>query len=139
MKLKVFTALFVLLSLAAVPAFAAAGDEVLDDYTAVSQALAADNLEAAQKAAAELAAQAREEHPELAEKAGAVAASDSLKAAREKFKPLSEAAAKLAEGKDGYYLMTCPMAKADWVQQDKEVSNPYYGASMLRCGSLKKK
>jgi Cu(I)/Ag(I) efflux system membrane fusion protein len=33
----------------------------------------------------------------------------------------------------------CPMANkgagADWIQIDKTIANPYYGASMLRCGS----
>jgi Cu(I)/Ag(I) efflux system membrane fusion protein len=26
---------------------------------------------------------------------------------------------------------------ADWLQADKSVANPYFGASMLRCGSVK--
>jgi non-ribosomal peptide synthetase component E (peptide arylation enzyme) len=140
MKIKAFTTLFALLSLAVVPAFAVAegGDKVLDAYTAVSQALAADDLAAARKAAGELATTAKGDHPEMAERAAAVAASDSLETAREKFKPLSADAEKLAEGKEGYFVMTCPMVKADWVQKDKQVANPYYGASMLRCGGLKK-
>ncbi len=140
MKLKAISTIIAVLTLAAVPVFAvdAGGDKVLDAYAAVSQALAADDLDAAQKAASELSTTAKAEHPDLAEKAGAVASSDSLDAAREKFKPLSEDAEKLAAGKDGYFVMTCPMAKADWVQKDKQVANPYYGASMLRCGGLKK-
>jgi Cu(I)/Ag(I) efflux system membrane fusion protein len=36
-------------------------------------------------------------------------------------------------------LMHCPMAfdnsGADWVQTGEQIANPYYGASMLRCGS----
>lgn len=24
----------------------------------------------------------------------------------------------------------------DWLQADKKINNPYYGASMLRCGSI---
>ena len=38
------------------------------------------------------------------------------------------------------YRMHCPMAfgnrGADWLQRDRKVQNPYYGASMLRCGSV---
>lgn len=125
--------------LTALPAFAAGGgDKVLDSYTSVSRALAADDLDAARRAAGELAATAKGDQARLAAKAEAVASSDSLEVAREKFKPLSEDAEKLAEGKDGYYVMTCPMAKADWVQKDKEVANPYYGTSMLHCGGPKK-
>ena len=40
----------------------------------------------------------------------------------------------------GLYKMHCPMAfnnkGADWLQGDGEVRNPYYGASMLRCGEV---
>jgi Cu(I)/Ag(I) efflux system membrane fusion protein len=36
-------------------------------------------------------------------------------------------------------LFNCPMANsgagADWIQLDQATANPYYGASMLRCGS----
>jgi len=38
------------------------------------------------------------------------------------------------------YQFHCPMAAdnqgADWLQREKELANPYFGASMLRCGSL---
>lgn len=29
------------------------------------------------------------------------------------------------------------MAKASWVQTGKEIANPCYGKSMLRCGAFK--
>ena len=39
------------------------------------------------------------------------------------------------------YLMHCPMAfknkGADWLQNSKDVINPYYGDKMLTCGSTK--
>jgi Cu(I)/Ag(I) efflux system membrane fusion protein len=39
------------------------------------------------------------------------------------------------------YVVHCPMAfdgrGADWLQADQLVNNPYYGAMMLRCGSVK--
>lgn len=111
---------------------------VLDLYTEVSKALAADDLQATQKAADELQKAAAKVQPELAVLAGQVFGSDSLASARQAFKPLSEQAVKMAGGIEGYHIMTCPMAKADWVQQDRQLANPYYGASMLRCGSVKK-
>ena len=41
----------------------------------------------------------------------------------------------------GYSLAYCPMANenkgAHWVQKEGEITNPYYGSSMLRCGTLK--
>jgi len=38
------------------------------------------------------------------------------------------------------YRIHCPMAfnkkGADWLQADKEIRNPYFGASMLKCGEI---
>jgi len=40
------------------------------------------------------------------------------------------------------YVVHCPMANnnkgGDWLSDKKEVKNPYFGASMLKCGSVKK-
>ena len=33
-------------------------------------------------------------------------------------------------------VIHCPMAKADWVQQPGETSNPYMGAEMRQCGTV---
>lgn len=39
------------------------------------------------------------------------------------------------------YILHCPMADnnkgADWLSLDKEILNPYFGASMISCGSVK--
>ena len=35
------------------------------------------------------------------------------------------------------YLEYCPMAKASWLSSEKEISNPYLGNKMLKCGSVK--
>jgi len=41
------------------------------------------------------------------------------------------------------YIMHCPMAfddaGADWIQVNENILNPYFGASMLRCGEILKK
>jgi Cu(I)/Ag(I) efflux system membrane fusion protein len=38
------------------------------------------------------------------------------------------------------YRIHCPMAfnnkGADWLQADKDIRNPYFGASMLSCGEV---
>jgi len=38
------------------------------------------------------------------------------------------------------YRVHCPMAfnnkGANWLQADKEIRNPYFGASMLKCGEV---
>ncbi len=40
-----------------------------------------------------------------------------------------------------HYLAFCPMALNDkgayWLQGEKQIDNPYFGASMLRCGEIK--
>ena len=35
------------------------------------------------------------------------------------------------------YVQYCPMAKGQWLSDEKEIKNPYYGNSMLTCGSVK--
>ncbi|MFZ1699758.1 MAG: DUF3347 domain-containing protein [Pyrinomonadaceae bacterium] len=35
------------------------------------------------------------------------------------------------------YLQYCPMKKASWLSESKEIRNPYYGSKMLTCGSVK--
>ncbi|MCP4264988.1 MAG: DUF3347 domain-containing protein [Candidatus Brocadiaceae bacterium] len=35
------------------------------------------------------------------------------------------------------YIYYCPMADASWLQNNEGTRNPYYGSSMLKCGSVK--
>ena len=35
------------------------------------------------------------------------------------------------------YVQYCPMMKASWLSDSKDVKNPYYGSKMLTCGSVK--
>ncbi|MDD2677591.1 MAG: metal transporter [Methylacidiphilaceae bacterium] len=35
-----------------------------------------------------------------------------------------------------YFVCTCPMAQASWIQIDKEIKNPFYGSVMLLCGDV---
>lgn len=117
---------------------AATSSPVLDDYVVIAEALAKDDLAAAKKAATTLSeAASAEKLASLADQATEIASSDSLDAAREHFKLASGEAEKLAANLDGYYVFTCPMAKADWVQKTAKVQNPYMGPDMSGCGSLK--
>ncbi|HWZ34827.1 MAG TPA: DUF3347 domain-containing protein [Mucilaginibacter sp.] len=36
-----------------------------------------------------------------------------------------------------FYWQYCPMKKANWLSDKKTIENPYYGKSMLDCGSVK--
>jgi hypothetical protein len=35
------------------------------------------------------------------------------------------------------YQDYCPMAKASWLSETKDIKNPFYGSKMLTCGSVK--
>jgi hypothetical protein len=35
------------------------------------------------------------------------------------------------------YVQYCPMADGSWLSDEKKIMNPYYGKSMLSCGSVK--
>lgn len=123
------------------------GAELLDLYGRMHAALADDNAAGVSEAAAELGVKAeaaaakgvhRAAFETLAASAKAVVGSD-LAALRERYKAVSIAMAGLIEadalaGADLYY---CPMADAYWLQKsaDAGLKNPYYGKSMLKCGS----
>ena len=70
---------------------------------------------------------------------------EDVKAARMQFKAFSEAliplvqvASPTSDVAPVLYQANCPMAKASWLQTDKEVANPYMGQKMLRCGEVQK-
>jgi hypothetical protein len=107
---------------------------VFKHYVAAQEALAADDFKLAKSSLELLAKNSEEELKKLTE--SALKAGD-LKTLREAFIPLSELIAK-AELADGLAVAYCPMAKAHWVQKNGEVANPFYGSSMLRCGTIKK-
>ena len=77
---------------------------------------------------------------EVATEATALAKASDLKSARAAFKPLSDSLIKyLADHKikDAYIEVYCPMAKARWLQANKNVNNPYLGQDMATCGEIK--
>ena len=107
-------------------------------YVAAQEALAADDLDQAHQALQGLIQNANPTLKPLAEKAARAA---DLAAVRVAFKPLSEEVMK-GQIPEGYVVAYCPMADGDkgahWVQKDQpQIANPYFGASMLRCGVFK--
>jgi hypothetical protein len=127
-----------ILGLLGLVAFAAEGAAVLGSYEKVAQALVADDLSAAQKAANDLAGKA-EPASALSKHAAELSKSNSLQAARDHFKAVSGEAVSLAKGQEGWNVMSCPMVKSgDWVQRGDKVANPYMGQKMPGCGGLKK-
>ena len=105
---------------------AEADRDFLAGYEKVRAALAADDLPAARAAAQAL--------PE----AKPVAEATDISSARKAFKQLSRKAVTLARGQPGYFVAHCSMfpGGADWVQTTDQLSNPYWGKNMPRCGEI---
>jgi Cu(I)/Ag(I) efflux system membrane fusion protein len=131
---------------------------VWERYLAVQQALAADGFQEARRAitglqsatatvdAGSLSGSARQvwdrERANLDKVIDRLQKSRDIEAMRTEFSPLSQEIGVLAKA-FGFgeaapiYELHCPMAfggrGAVWYQDDDEVRNPYYGASMLKC------
>jgi len=73
-----------------------------------------------------------------------LASAKTIDEARKPFKPLSGSMIQLSKSFNPFdktlYLQHCPMADdfngADWLSEEKNIKNPYYGASMLTCGEV---
>lgn len=112
-------------------------ESLVAPYEKIHVALVAEDVEAAKQAAAALAKSARAaETAPLEKSAGLLADSKDLAEARERFKTVSKDLMALVQDEKGYYLVSCPMAHAVWIQTDRAVKNPYLGKEMLSCGSL---
>lgn len=113
--------------------------EALAAYATIQRALAGDTLDGVAAAADGLAARLKDDAVVQRETA-AIKAAGSIAEARKAFKPLSEHFIALLQAqpeKKGYYVANCPMAPGSWVQLEPSLRNPYYGASMLRCGTIR--
>jgi hypothetical protein len=119
---------------------------LVDPYLQVQVALAGDQFApiAAHAKAIEVAATALgKEAEKLVEQAKRLSAAKDIAAARTAFGELSaELEAYATKTKSGFgpdvKLAYCPMASKPWLQKGTEIKNPYYGSSMLTCGSFKK-
>lgn len=64
---------------------------------------------------------------------------DNIKHQREHFEALSVDMydlIKIAGTSQTVYKDYCPMVKASWISEKKEIANPYYGKKMLTCGNI---
>lgn len=119
-------------------------------YEAIRQSLIADSVEGVAQHAKELAAGAaqladqagsddeRALMREIADASKALAAATGLEPTRDAFYAVSKPLVRyreLAEG-DKPIVVYCSMAKKSWLQPAGPIGNPYYGSSMLRCGSV---
>jgi len=76
----------------------------------------------------------------LSDELGKIMDSDDLVEQRKYYATVSEelyrAVKSFGVGETVYYMF-CPMAKSTWLNDSKEVNNPYYGSIMLKCGTTK--
>jgi hypothetical protein len=126
--------------------------ELVPHYFSVQEALAADNLEATKSKAQALHLGIEnsghsENLMEIKEAVESISVAGNIMDARKAFLILSNEMIAKTEGLEigngeELYLAYCPMAfnntGGHWLQKDKTVNNPYFGAQMLRCGVIKK-
>jgi Cu(I)/Ag(I) efflux system membrane fusion protein len=120
--------------------------QLMEPYLAMQSALASDDLDSA-KAQAKAMMATTGHSGALPELLHTMLAADSLDAMRKPhFETLSNALiAAIKANSNAFegdlYLMNCPMVYgdrgADWLQDNDQLLNPYFGAMMLKCGDLK--
>ena len=139
--------LFVSLMVGAVVASAAELPKTLiDPYLQVQVALANDAFDqvAAPAKAFEIATATLGSNAEkLVASAKKLTAAKDIAAARSAFGDVSDALVAYAKKTNSEFPADvreayCPMVDKPWLQKDKDIKNPYYGQSMLTCGSFKK-
>jgi hypothetical protein len=114
------------------------GVSLVPAYVRISDALANDDLQGAIGAAEDLGLWAECSGQEKLDQAVEnLERARNLSEARIAFREISTEVIPLAKWIPGHYLMTCPMANADWIQISPKISNPYYGSEMRRCGEIK--
>ncbi len=117
---------------------------VYDHYLTIQAGLAKDSLTGVAQNAGAIAKAVQGDNMKMlpavvASQAETLAKTSDLKAARAAFKPWRDALIKyLADHhvKDAYVQVYCPMARASWLQTDKNVTNPYFGSAMSGCGEI---
>ena len=76
----------------------------------------------------------------LLSNANIIAAGKDLAKQRVAFQALSDnmiTLSKATQSANVIYVDYCPMKKAYWLSEAKEIKNPYFGNAMLTCGELK--
>ena len=152
MKKLIFTTLFSVFSIVSISAQKsdASVSKLYQNYLTLKNALVTDNSDEASKAAnAFIKSASMIDYKVLSEgnldilrkDASKIADSRSIEAQRESFNSLSKNVIALTQkfklADHSVFIQYCPMAKASWLSAEKNIKNPYYGSSMLTCGSVK--
>ena len=144
MKRAVLTTTFVLAAVCAAMA-AELAPALVDPYVRVQTALAADKVDGVKADAAAIATAAGtlgEPAKSLEAAAKKLEGAANLADARKAFGEVSDALFAYAKATGssipaGVKTAYCPMANKSWLQKGDKIQNPYYGSSMLDCGSFR--
>lgn len=139
----------------------AAFEAALNDYFLLKTALTKSDVSSAERYVAQLSEAFSEmdmtlfkgtshekwmtEQPSVQENLDQMSKSENIEELRIAFKPLSASLISISEEFTGYekevYIQFCPMADhnqgAYWLSNQEQITNPYFGRSMLKCGSTK--
>lgn len=157
MKTYIISALAYILFLGSSNPLLAQNNNLLSSYYGIKNALVAGDAAIASKQAAAFSAalaavdsktlSAAEQtgfkslQPKLASGSKAIAETKDISKQRELFVSFSADMTGLAKGmklsSQSIYIDYCPMKKAYWLSAEQAIKNPYYGSSMLSCGSVK--
>lgn len=153
MKKYIITAVFSLFSILSVSAQSKKDVQVTklyQNYIAMKSALASDDADKTSKAATEFIKTASAIDYKLVSEgnlnilrkdATVISEARTINIQRETFMNLSDNMIALAKefkvSDNPVYVQYCPMADGSWLSDESKIVNPYYGKSMLSCGSVK--
>ncbi|ROH99831.1 DUF3347 domain-containing protein [Chryseobacterium daecheongense] len=153
MKKYIITAVFALFSVISISAQSKSDAQVsklYQNYIAIKSALASDDADKASKAASEFIKTASaidykmvsEGNLNILRKdATLISDARTITAQRETFYNLSDNMIALTKefklSEKPIFVQYCPMADGSWLSDEKQIVNPYYGSSMLSCGTVK--
>jgi hypothetical protein len=123
----------------------AAPAAIVDPYLKIATALSKDTLDGVRANAGTLATAATAlgaPAVKIDTSAVSLASATEIEDARDKFGTLSEAMVTYMDGlhltlPDGVRVASCPMKQKPWLQEGPAIENPYFGSSMLTCGSFR--
>jgi len=113
-------------------------DQIVAEYYRIHDALANDTTAGIDAAAQKIAKLASPDFAAIKQAATSLQGKKSLEQAREQFfqlsKPIIAELKRNPSAQKSAFAYKCSMANKSWVQGQKEIRNPYYGKSMLKCG-----
>ncbi len=109
---------------------------LMEYYAPIRDALAKDDFEGAKASAEKFSNYAKANDEKVALKARTMANANSIESLRQSFERVSKYVIGHLKDKPGYHVINCPVAKADWIQTDEVIQNPYLGKKGLTCGTI---